>query len=259
MSGRNIHKYGQHFLTDSRVIEAIIGAVPVEAASVVEIGPGRGALTAHLLARGREQFCAVEIDPDMQKVLLARWPELNGRVYLADFMRFDLAQLPQISTFFVANLPYIDAADILDKVLSWAHTSGAVFMFQKEQAQRILAHAGSAAYGPISVLSQVRAEVHSVVKAGPYCFNPPPKVQSEVLAFSAKEWPFPRAQYAAFARLVKDAFLHRRKKMYNSLVLCGWDKAHTSAALAQAGLSETVRAEQVPLSGFLALHCAYHK
>ena len=248
-----MRKYGQHFLINTAVIDAIVQAVPATAENVVEIGPGQGALTELLLQRNFACFTAVEIDPQMQQYLQEHFPALKEKIILENFLRFDMACLPQRPTFFVSNLPYIDAADILDKVLSWRYFDGAVFMFQKEQAQRILAKSGSE-YGPISILSQVRSLPKQLLKVGKACFNPPPKVESMVLTFEKKESPFKdNEQYRKFARLVKAAFLHRRKTLFNSLCLCGYDKERVSSVLQQTGLKLTARAEEVPLEKFLQI------
>ena len=119
-------KYGQHFLVNARIIDGIIQAVPAGVADVLEIGPGRGALTEKLLEKNFPCFTAVEIDSEMESYLQAHFPQLAGRLVRADFMRFDLQQVPARPTWVVSNLPYIDAADILDKVLSWEHFAGAV-------------------------------------------------------------------------------------------------------------------------------------
>lgn len=248
-----MRKYGQHFLINTSVINAIVQAVPATVADVVEIGPGQGALTELLLQKNFAHFTAVEIDPQMQQYLQEHFPALKEKIILENFLHFDLNLLPQRPTFFVSNLPYIDAADILDKVLAWPYFDGAVFMFQKEQAQRILAKAG-AAYGPISILSQVRSAPKQLIKVGKACFNPPPKVESMVLTFEKKESLFENdAQYRSFARLVKAAFLHRRKTLFNSLCLCGYDKEKITDALQNVRLKLTARAEEVPLEKFLQL------
>ncbi|MBO7237731.1 MAG: ribosomal RNA small subunit methyltransferase A [Elusimicrobiaceae bacterium] len=246
-----MRKYGQHFLVNQRIIDGIVSAVPVGAESVVEIGPGRGALTEKLLQKNFAQFSAVEIDPDMQAYLLAHFPAISGHIVREDFLKFDLSKLPARSTFFVSNLPYIDAAEILDKVLAWPHFAGAVFMFQKEQAQRILARAGQKGYGPLSILTQVRARPALLLKVGKACFNPPPKVESAVLTFEKIAWQVSPEKYTRFAQLIKAAFLHRRKTLFNSLSLAGYDKEKIQAALSALQLPVAVRAEDIPLRTFL--------
>ncbi len=250
-----MRKYGQHFLISQTVIEGIVAAVKKDAQNVVEIGPGKGALTQYLVEKNFPQFHAVEIDPEMKNYLQQHFPALQGRVILQNFLKFDLNLLPQEPTFFVSNLPYIDAAEILDKVLNWSFFDGAVFMFQKEQAQRILAKTGAEGYGPLSILSQVRSEPKQYLKVGKACFNPPPKVESMVLTFEKKEWPFANVgEYKKFAKLVKAAFLHRRKTLFNSLLLCGYEKARVENALSALSLSPTVRAEEVTVEQFLKLN-----
>jgi len=151
-----------------------------------------------------------------------------------------------VPTEFVSNLPYIDAAAILDKVLSWPYFKTAVFMFQKEQAQKITARTGAEFYGALSVLTQLRAHVSLVCNAGRGCFAPPPKVESRVLAFQKIEEPvFKAADWDKIARLVKQAFLHKRKTLHNSLALAGYDKEKITAAFVAGNLSEKVRPEAV--------------
>lgn len=250
-----MRKYGQHFLVNQQIIDSIVSAVPPDAADVLEIGPGRGALTEKLLQKGFKNLTLVEIDPEMEKYLSRRFEQLAGKIILSDFLKFDLALLPQRPTFFISNLPYIDAAEILDKVLSWPYFDGAVFMFQKEQAQRILARAGEDGYGPLSILSGLRAAPRRLLRVGKACFIPPPKVESMVLVFDKKPAPFAKeADYAYFARLVKAAFMHRRKTLFNSLALCGYDKLKIQDALKLTGLSLTARAQDVSIDKFLQLN-----
>ncbi len=247
-----MHKYGQHFLTSTRIIDGIVGVVP-SGGAVLEIGPGKGALTKELLARNFPFFTAVEIDPQMQDYLLTHFPAIAGHLVREDFLKFDLAQLPARPTFIVSNLPYIDAAEILDKVLAWSHFAGAVFMFQKEQAQRILACSGQDGYGPLSILTQVRARPALLFKVGKMCFTPPPKVESAVLTFEKIEWQVSPEKYPFFAQLIKAAFLHRRKTLFNSLSLAGYEKNKVQTSIAALGLSLTVRPEQVSLTQYIQL------
>ena len=176
MTGRNIQKYGQHFLISSRVIHDIVDAAEVlKAENLVEIGPGQGALTQELIRRGRTGFTAVEIDPAMAAFLKKNLPSAaQVHIVQENFLQFDLSTLPALPTQFISNLPYIDAAEILDKVLAWPYFKTAVFMFQKEQAQKITAKPGEKGYGPLSVLSQLRARISLICNVGRGCFNPPP-------------------------------------------------------------------------------------
>lgn len=250
MSGRDIHKYGQHFLTSARVIDEIAGAAEVlKAQHLVEIGPGQGALTQELIGRGRKHFTVVEIDPEMVRFLQKNLPPAaHIQIIEQNFLTFDLNSLPALSTQFVSNLPYIDAAAILDKVLSYAHFQTAVFMFQREQAQKITAAPGQKGYGALSVLSQLRARISLICNVGRGCFNPPPKVESRVLAFekiaAPENWP-------VVVRVVQAAFLHRRKTLLNALLLGGYEKEKIISALAHLSLLPTARPEELSPAQFV--------
>ena len=254
---RNLNsKYGQHFLVNESVIAQIVqAAVSLKEESVVEIGPGKGALTLALIRAGLTRFTVSEIDPEMIDFLKRILPAQAGvRILPGDFLETDLNTLPAVPTEFVSNLPYIDAADILDKVLSFPYFRSAVFMFQKEQANRIQAKAGGAFYGPLSVLSQARASASLLCNVSRGCFNPPPKVQSAVLVFKKLETPaVTDGQWPAFKKLVNAAFLHRRKTVYNSLLLAGHDKVRLQNALTQAGIPAQFRPEQIDLPGYVRL------
>lgn len=252
-----MQKYGQHFLINEGVITQIVdAALLLRAENLVEIGPGKGALTQRLIARGQKNFTLVEIDPEMVAYLQAHLPKEAGvTIKQQNFLDFDLSSLPPVPTEFVSNLPYIDAADILDKVLAWPHFFSAVFMFQKEQAQRIRAQAGEDFYGPLSVFSQLRARISPICKVGRGCFNPPPKVESMVLAFERLPVPcVAAADWPAFKKLVLAAFAHKRKTAFNSLTLCGYPKDTVASALAKLNLTPTVRAEQIPPKTYVELN-----
>ncbi len=251
MSGRDIHKYGQHFLTSPRVIAQIVDAAEVlKAQNRVEIGPGQGALTQEFIRRGCAPFTVIEIDPEMVQFLQAHLPAGAVQIITQNFLTFDLNSLPAVPTQFVSNLPYIDAAEILDKVLSWPHFQTAVFMFQREQAQKITAKPGEKGYGALSVVSQLRARISLICNVGKGCFNPPPKVQSRVLAFEKISAP---PNFSTVAHLVQAAFLHRRKTLLNALMLGGYSKEKITAALTALNQPPTVRPEQLTPAQFVVL------
>ncbi len=252
MTGRNIQKYGQHFLISPRVINDIVDAAEVlKAENLVEIGPGQGALTQEFIRRERTGFTVVEIDPEMVAFLEKNLPSAAQIQIVQDnFLQFDMSKLPALPTQFVSNLPYIDAAEILGKVLAWPHFKTAVFMFQKEQAQKITAKPGEKGYGTLSVLSQLRARVSIICNVGRGCFNPPPKVESRVLAFEKITVP---NHFEAVACMVQTAFLHRRKTLLNALSLGGYNTSKIACALEQCGLILTVRPEELSPTQFVTL------
>lgn len=249
-----MQKYGQHFLIDENIITQIVdAALLLKAENVVEIGPGKGALTRRLLARGVNPLTAVEIDPAMVAYLQQHVSATHLNIIQENFLSFDLKRLPNLPTTFVSNLPYIDAATILDKVLAWPCFKTAVFMFQKEQAQKIRARAGDELYGPLSILSQLRARISPICKVGRGCFAPPPKVESAVLAF--EKIPVPDVPWPQLERVVKTAFLHRRKTLFNALVLGGFEKEKVAVALEKCGLKSTIRPEEITPAQYIALVC----
>lgn len=244
MKGRAIHKYGQHFLVSPRVIGEIVDAAQVlKADNLVEIGPGQGALTREFIRCGRKDFTVIEIDPEMVQFLQKNLPpDAHIHIIQQNFLQFDLSTLPAVPTQFVSNLPYIDAAEILDKVLSFPYFKTAVFMFQKEQAQKITAKPGEKGYGALSVLTQLRARISLIGDVGCGCFNPPPKVQSRVLAFEKISVP---ENFNAVSQLVQTVFLHRRKTLLNALLLGGYDREKIIAALTHLNLPLSVRPERL--------------
>ena len=248
-----MQKYGQHFLIDKNVITQIVDAAfLLRAQNIVEIGPGKGALTRALIARSMKDFTVVEIDPEMVAYLQANLPgEAGVQIVQENFLKFDLSQLPPVPTSFISNLPYIDAAEILDKVLSWPHFQTAVFMFQKEHTQKIRAKVGDDFYGPLSIFSQLRARISLICKAGRSSFAPPPKVESAVLSFE-KITP-PNISWEKLHRVVANAFLHRRKTLLNALILAGYEKEKISAALDKLGLPPTIRPEQISPAGYVQI------
>ncbi len=251
-----MQKYGQHFLIAENIITQIVdAALLLRTENLVEIGPGKGALTLRLIARGCKGFSVVEIDPDMVAWLQKNLPEeAEIKIIAQNFLKTDLASLPQGPTLFVSNLPYIDAAAILDKVLANPFFHAAVFMFQKEQAQRTRAKVKEEFYGPLSIFSQLRARISPICKVGRGCFNPPPKVESAVLAFEKlPSWPVAAADWPAFKKLVNAAFLHRRKTLFNALGLSGYDKEKVDASLAALKIKETARAEEISPEKYVEL------
>ena len=236
-----MQKYGQHFLINQNVINQIIdAALLLKSENLVEIGPGKGALTARLIDRGCRNFTVVE--------------SAGVKILRQNFLQADLEKLAPRPTLFVSNLPYIDAADILDKVLSCPHFQSAVFMFQKEQAQRIRARAGETGYGPLSVFSQLRAQISPICKAGRGCFNPPPKVESMVLAFMRlNNSPVPSEKWTSFNKLVTAAFLHKRKTLFNSWSLAGYDKQKITMVLADCKVKPTARPEEISPGKYVEL------
>lgn len=210
--------FGQHFLKDLSVAERIAGALP-EAARlpVLEIGAGTGVLTRFLL-KDRRELTVVEIDRDSVACLNAHYPELQGKIIEADFLKLDLDALFSVPFAVIGNYPYNISSQIFFKVLE--HRDKIPFcagMLQKETAERIAAPAGKRACGIISVLLQTWYDVEYLFTVEPDVFDPPPKVKSAVIRMTRNRRTELGCSEALFKTVVKTAFNQRRKTLRNSL------------------------------------------
>jgi len=248
---------GQNFLFDLNLAARIARAAgDLAGVTVFEVGPGPGGLTRALLALGAARVIAVERDERAiaaLKEIAARYP---GRldIVAADALGFDpRPRLDHGRARIVANLPYNIATALL---VSWVSVEpwppwydGAVLMFQREVAERIVAAPGSKAYGRLSVLVQWRCEAKILFDVNPSAFVPPPKVTSSLLRLSPRAAP-PACDRELLERATAAAFGQRRKMLRQSLRSLGAD---VSCLIAAAGLEPTARAEEVPVEGFVSL------
>jgi 16S rRNA (adenine1518-N6/adenine1519-N6)-dimethyltransferase len=215
-------RFGQHFLHDPAVIRRIIDTVaPTGGERLVELGPGRGALTFGLLERV-QQLDAVEIDRDLARSLEAD-PRAQGRLHVhvenmldTDFTRLR-GQGPKLRI--VGNLPYNVSTPVLFHLLKGR---GAIedmhFMLQKEVVDRMAAAPGGKEYGRLTVMLAAYAEVEALFEVGPGAFRPPPKVRSGVVRLRPSTAPrFPIGSDVALRTLAQAAFSHRRKTLRNGL------------------------------------------
>lgn len=248
-------KLGQHFLTDQGALQDIVRASgAARGDKVLEIGPGRGALTAPLLATGATVF-AVEADPDLASRLPGLLKSDRLTVVEEDFLRFDLATLGAGPWIVVANLPYAVGTAILQKLLLWEHWSTATLMFQKEVALRVVAGTGGADYGLLALSVRIRADAELALELPPSMFRPRPQVDSAVVNLRRLAQPrVPAADEKMFWRLAKAAFGQRRKMAAG--VLSGFlniPRAEVEAAFAAAGVAAEARPETIPFDGWAAL------
>ncbi len=216
---------GQHFLINEAVCKKIVDAIPPceTPTSVLEIGPGKGAITKYLLERKDMVLHAFDIDHESVDYLKQTYPDFTG-VHLADFLRTDLTHYFQTRPIFVVgNFPYNISSQILFKCLEHRQQIPFILgMFQKEVARRIAEPSGSKEYGILSVLVQAFYEVKYLFSIEPGSFYPPPKVVSGVIRCIRNERSELPCNEALFFSVVKTAFNQRRKTLRNSLKnLCG--------------------------------------
>jgi 16S rRNA (adenine1518-N6/adenine1519-N6)-dimethyltransferase len=242
---------GQHFLLDLNITRKIARlAGPLEGAPVIEVGPGPGGLTRALLEAGA-QVIAIEKDRRFEPLLTELAEVADGalRLVFADAMEADEQALAGGPARIVSNLPYNVGTPLLIKWLTGPFRPETMtLMFQKEVAQRIVAPAGSSAYGRLAVLAQACARVEIVMDAPARAFTPPPRVDSAVVRLEPRPDAPDDRRLAALQAITGAAFGQRRKMLRASLKPLGGE-----ALCAAAGIDPSARAETVPIEGFLRL------
>lgn len=245
---------GQNFLIDPNIVRKIIESAALRPDDVVlEIGPGRGALT-RTLCEAAARVVAIEIDRGLCAYLrdtLADCPNLE--LYQADALDWPFDRLPPNSVV-VANLPYCVSTPLLCRLLDErARLDRAIIMLQTEVADRLVAPSGTKDYGVLSVRTQLASEVRVLFRVSPNCFRPRPDVESAVVRLALKPPSLTEAEEPLLIRLVRAAFAHRRKRLLNSLRDEGWDVKQVEGALAELGHPVECRAESLSPMAFREL------
>jgi 16S rRNA (adenine1518-N6/adenine1519-N6)-dimethyltransferase len=260
-------RWGQNFLVNRRAVERIVDAFhPLPTDRVVEIGPGRGALTELLIERvGR--MVAIEVDPMLARSLRERLGSRRGpghfEILQADVLEIELRDLllrlgaATQPARLIANLPYNIASAVIVRCLEQERLlSDLMVMVQREVAERILSSPGSRTYGSLSVLCQAFARIDSVMRLRPGSFRPRPRVESEVVRFVlSRDRPGWETTGRDLSALLRVAFEHRRKTLLNNLShrSGGGRSAAIESMIRSAGLDPRCRPEEVPVAGYMAL------
>lgn len=238
-------KLGQHFLIKGSALERIAAAAcPTHEPLVVEIGPGRGALTDKLLHRA-DRVIAIELDPNLAAHLRLKYGASQPfEVIEENALETDLAQWGPVPI--AGNLPYYAATPIIEKTVRLP-IPRAVFLIQKEVAERLVAEPGTRAYGLLTVATAIFARVRLLFEVKPSAFHPPPKVDSAVVRIEPHASSVPDPD--AFLEFAAHCFRHKRKTIRNNLaeiygkdVVDAWPEAH-------------LRAEQIPVDGLVEMWC----
>ena len=208
---------GQHFLKDENVITKIIEALQQHPfTNLLEVGPGGGALTKHLITLPNINFKAVELDAEKVEYLKKTYPTLKDKIIHQSFLDIEKPFKEPFTV--IGNFPYNISTQILFKILEWKDDVPVVIgMFQKEVAQRAASKEGSKVYGVLSVLIQAYYDVEYLFDVNSDCFTPPPKVQSGVIRLTLKKEMLQAKSERAFIILVKTAFNQRRKTLRNAV------------------------------------------
>ena len=248
---------GQNFLLDLNLTSKIARlAGDISGHDVLEVGPGPGGLTRGLLAAGARRVVALEKDPRCMPALAQISAAYSGRldVFNADALEFDMRGQLTGPVRVVANLPYNVGTELLVRWLTpkdWPpFWSSLTLMFQKEVAERIIAKPCTKAYGRLGILAQWKSTPSVVMELPPEAFTPPPKVHSAVVHLEALAEPRFPAPAGLLSSTVAMAFNQRRKMLRSSLKSAAPD---IEAALRDAGLKPTARAEEISVEGFCAL------
>lgn len=238
-------RFGQHFLIDEGVLQRLADCISArETDRMLEVGPGPGALTAHLFGETR-QYLAVELDRDLIAPLGARFPGLE--LISADILRVNLDSLLEPPGWrLVGNLPYNISSPLLLKLFRHLdRIEDMHFMFQRELAERLCARPGGKGWGRLGVVTQYHCHVEALFDVPPEAFAPPPKVHSRVVRL----WPRERREAVdpgMFAQVLRLAFSARRKRIANGLktLAVDWEAA---------GVSADVRPDELSVVDFVNL------
>jgi len=240
-------RFGQNFLVDRHYIERIVAAIaPRPDDTMVEIGPGLGALTRELAGRVR-RLTLIEIDRDLAARLQAEFGD-DVSLHVVDALGFDFTSLGR-GLRVIGNLPYNISSPLLFHLAEHANAIADItVMLQKEVVQRMAAEPDTPAYGRLSVMLQVRFRVERLLLVPAGAFQPAPKVESAVARLTPLETPPAITDTRLFAQLVTAAFGQRRKTLRNAL------SAWTTAAELQAqGIDPGARGETLAVSDFVRL------
>jgi 16S rRNA (adenine1518-N6/adenine1519-N6)-dimethyltransferase len=252
-------KLGQNFLVDDNARHRIADALgDVSTRTVIEIGPGHGAITTILAERARKLVC-IELDRSLAPELRFKFRNhQNVEIVEADVLQTDLTALvpPGEKALVIGNLPYYITSDILLHL--FAHEPAlemAVVMMQREVADRVAAIPGTRDFGLLSATAQMHARASALFTLPPAAFDPPPDVYSTVLRllFAPRFEELKVSDRKGFDRFLKLCFQQKRKTLSNNLRAAGYTPQQIADACAAAEIESSTRAEALPLDRFAAL------
>lgn len=244
---------GQHFLIDQNISRKIAQQFGEHRGCkrVLEIGPGMGALTKHLLENHEHEVWVMDVDTESIAYLHSHFPALEGRILEADFIKTNLSAIFGDEPFaVVGNFPYNISSQILFRCLDYRNQIPEIMgMFQKEVAERVAEKPGSKAYGIISVLLQTFYDISYCFTVDEHVFDPPPKVKSGVIRLTRNDRDVLPCDEKKFIQVVKACFNQRRKMIRNSVKPFLHGKPFEHRFL-------TERPEQLSVADFIELTCA---
>ena len=251
-ASRRRKKLGQHFLTDSQIIDQIIALIhPRTDQTIVEIGPGRGALTDHLVT-AKADLHAIEIDPRLVHKLSNQFSADALTLHHADVLNFDFSTVRRTDRplRIVGNLPYSISTPLLVRLAQYSDIiDDMCFMVQYEVAARLTAKCGSSNYGRLTVSVARNFVTDFVFEVEPNAFSPPPEVRSAIIVMRPQpQLPMNPNLDRVFSDLVRLAFGNRRKTLRNSL-----KGMITESEFEKIGIQSTLRAQNLSVKEYIAL------
>jgi len=246
-----LKRFGQNYLHDKNIIKKIVGEInPKPDDTILEIGPGRGALT-ELIYGKTETFIAVEIDTRVIEEVQSKFPDLQ--LIQKDFLKVDISTIIDLNKKklrIIGNIPYNLTSSIIFKVIRNVDLiEDVILMVQNEVAKRMTAKKGSKDYGILTVLLNYFTDTQYCFKVSPNAFYPKPKVTSAVVHLRFKELSLSKEKREMFISVVKACFGNRRKTLKNSLSNSIFKQLNFS----NSGINLSLRAEQLDVNDFIAL------
>ena len=250
-------RFGQHFLHDQNVIQRIITVInPQHNQTIIEIGPGKGALTIPLLEH-LDKLHVLEVDRDLAHALTKKYEaEQKIIIHCLDALTYDFRELGNQHLRIVGNLPYNISTPLIFHLLENNHViDDMVFMLQEEVIDRMCASPGGKDFGRLSVMVQANCHAEKLFTVGSGAFSPPPKVMSAIIKLKPYDKLLNQIlDYPCFAHLVKQAFSQRRKTLKNCL-----KGMLDQQQIIHLGITPEARAETLSIDDFIHLANAYYK
>ena len=253
---RHKKKFGQNFLNNSAILDKIISKADINSNSLVlEVGPGKGALTEKLASTAKNVLC-YEIDTDLNEILSKKFSGTSVKIIFDDFLNRDLNKdiscYKYDDLYFVSNVPYYITTPILMKLMSSGlEFKKIVMMVQEEVGERFSACVGSKNYGSITVYLNYFFNIKREFKVSRNNFTPVPNVDSEVVSFTRKDITNCVKNKDIFYKLIRDSFQFKRKTIRNNLKKYNLDVIEE--VLKKNDLSLSSRAEQIPVDIFVEI------
>ncbi len=245
---------GQNFLKDENVLNKIISSCNVDKEDlIIEIGPGKGALTKKLKSFNCDVI-AFEIDRKLKEIL-EKIEDDKTQIIFQDFMKTNLEHYIKKSykkIHVIANIPYYITNLIVRKLLeSTIKISDITLMVQKEVAERLSSSPGHKSYGALTIFSNLEYDVEKLFDVSKYSFDPVPKVDSAIIKFIGRSEKYQIKDKMRFSKLINDSFQNKRKTLKNNLKEYNWDVV--KKVLIDSGYGELVRAEEIPIDVFVRI------